>query len=94
VTSAITSHTIRVLGKDIPVRTELTEEHVRRVEAFVNARVEKVAGSASAVDSMAIAVLAMMNLAEECIALSGELDACRDGRERLSLMLARLDAIE
>jgi cell division protein ZapA len=93
VTGAIASHTIRVLGKDIPVRTVLNEEHVRRVEAFVNARVEKVSGNAAVVDSMAVAVLAMMNLAEECIALSGELDACREGRDRLSLILERLDSV-
>ncbi len=60
-----TTHLVRILGREIPVRSSASEEKVREIEAFVNKRVEEVRSRLAAADPEIVVSLAMLNLAEQ-----------------------------
>jgi cell division protein ZapA len=80
------------LGKDVPVRTALPEEQVRRVEQYVTERLERLSGATGSADTLLMATLALMQLAEECIALRDENSSLGSGLdERLTRIVRLLD---
>lgn len=86
-------HTVRVriLGKDVPIRTALPEEHVRRVEQYVTERLERFSAGAGSADTLLVATLALMHLAEECLALkAGNAVLDSEDDERLGRIVERL----
>ena len=86
------SHQVRVLGRELKVRSISSAESVREVEAFVNERLAEVAASAKSTDPQVIAILTLMNLAESYLALARESDAFRrQERERISRLLHLLE---
>ena len=62
-------HRIRVLSRDIQVKSTASCDTVREVESFVNEKLAEVAISARGGDTQAVAILALMNIAEEYLAL-------------------------
>ena len=87
-----TSHRVRVLGRELQVRSEASTEAVREVEAFVNEKLAEVAASINSADSQIVAILALMNIAESYLALVRENDAYRQrGSERISRLLYKLE---
>jgi cell division protein ZapA len=86
------SHRIRVLGREIQVRTSASQETVREVEEFVNSRAAEVAAQVRNADSQVVAVLTLMNIAEAYLAQSRELASCRElSADRLPGLLKRID---
>jgi cell division protein ZapA len=86
------SHRVRVLGKELHVRSTSPVESVREIERFVNEKIEEVAAAVNTTDPQIIAILALMNISESYLALARENDACRQqGSERLSRMLCELE---
>jgi len=87
------SHRVRVLGRELQVRSTSSAESVREVEAFVNEKLAVVAASVKSNDSQIVAILALMNIAESYLALVRE-DASsrRQGRERISRLLQQLES--
>ena len=83
-----TSHRIRVLGKDIQVRSSASPETVREVEDFVNGKLAEVSAAVKNCDSQTVAILALMNIAEAYLAQVRESAASRQaGRQRVSRLL-------
>lgn len=64
-----TLHRIRVLGRDIQVKSTASCDTVREVESFVNEKLAKVSVSARSGDTQAVAILTLMNIAEDYLAL-------------------------
>jgi cell division protein ZapA (FtsZ GTPase activity inhibitor) len=58
-----------VLGRDIQVKSTASHDTVREVESFVNDKLTEVAVSTRGVDTQAIAILTLMNIAEDYLAL-------------------------
>jgi len=86
------SHRVRVMGREMQVRSMATAESVREVEAFVNGKLAEVAASAKTNDEQIIAILALLNMAESYLALARESDAYRQqGSERISRLLYDLE---
>jgi cell division protein ZapA len=86
------SHRVRVLGRELQVRSMASAESVREVEAFVNEKLADVAASVNTSDSQIIAILTLMNIAESYLALARENDAYRkQGSERISRLLYKLE---
>jgi cell division protein ZapA len=84
-------HRIKVLGRELQVRSEAPAEQVRGIEAFVNGRLAEVAGSLKGSDPQLVAILTLMNIAEEYLALV----KCQEGgrqqeTERLRMLLQKL----
>ena len=65
-----TLHRIRVFGRDIQVKSTASRDTVREVESFVNEKLAEVAASARGGDTQAVAILTLMNIAEEYLALA------------------------
>ena len=64
-----TSCRIMVQGREIPVRTTAPQELVQRIESLVNERLATAEATLSLFDPQLVAVLALLNLAEEVVAL-------------------------
>lgn len=92
-TSLSSSHRIKVLGREILVRSASAPEKVREIESFVNGKVAEVASSVKGGDPQVVAILALMNIAEAYLALAREQEGLRNQGEKVSRLLQRLDAV-
>jgi cell division protein ZapA len=87
-----TSHRVRVLGRELQVRSTASADSVREVEAFVNEKLAEVAASVKTSDVQIVAILTLMNIAESYLALARENASSRQqGRERISRLLQQLE---
>jgi cell division protein ZapA len=88
-------HRIRVLGRELQVKSTTTLESVLEAETYVNERVAEVAASVTGGDSQVVAILALMTLAEEHLSSvrKQESDRCIDA-ERLNHLLDKLDSVD
>ena len=86
------THCIRVLGRDLQVKSSSAPEYVAQVEALVNDKVAEATGSVSGGDHQVVAILAMMNLAEAFLAAKRELEEERTiCSERVASLIGRFD---
>ncbi len=86
-------HRVRLLGRELQVKSLASAETVQEVEAFVNEKLAEVASSVRTGDSQIIAILALMNIAEAYLALAKENESSRqEGRERVVRLIRRLDS--
>ncbi len=69
---------VEIQGQRYPIRTALEPEYVRRLAAFVEERMRAAADSAPTGDSMRLAVLAALNIADELFR-AREVSRTRDG---------------
>ncbi len=84
-------HRIRILGRELQVRSSASPETVREVEAFVNGKLAEVASAVSSADSQVVAILALMNIAEAYLAQAREVETCRQVcREGVPRLLKRI----
>ena len=86
------SHRIRVLGREMLVRSYSSAEEVAAVEALVNRTVAEMSTKVSSGDTQSIAILAIMNIAEAYLRLQRAAEA--DGQleeEMLANLLRRID---
>ncbi len=88
------SHRVRVLGRELQVKSHAPSELVQEVEAFVNEKVAEVAASVKTSDTQLVAILALLNIAESYLALAREQESSRQqGRARISRVLRQLDSV-
>jgi cell division protein ZapA len=86
------THRILVLGREISVRSTADEGTVRRIECFVNKRLEQHTSSTG--DSQLTAILALLNLAEDYLALVDRFEADKKSEDaRVAALLERLSAM-
>lgn len=86
------AHRIRVMGRELQVKSAASAESVRKIEAFVNERLTEVATSVKGFDSQLIAILTLMNLSEAYLNLVRENESIRQqADERVTRLLQRLD---
>ena len=84
---------VTILGQPYVVRSTESVEEVRRIASFVNDRLNEVMASGRSADTLASAILALMNVSgrllrqQETDALCGDEDVNR----RLRILLQRLD---
>ena len=79
---------VEIGGQRYPIRTTLDAEYVGRLAAFVDERMRAAAESTSAGDSVRLAVLAALNIADE-------LFRCRDTNDaRNGLIAERAEELE
>jgi cell division protein ZapA len=88
----VISHSIRVLGRDLQVKSTASSEHVAEVEALVNTKLSEAEASLSGQDTQLVVILTLMNLAEELISAREKSE--EQGRllmERVGALLTRMD---
>ena len=88
----VATHSIRVLGRDLQVKSVATPEHVAQVETLVNQKLAEAESAVPGCDTQMVVILALMNLAESC--LSAQKDLAEERRvcgERIGGLIERLD---
>jgi cell division protein ZapA len=80
------SVSVEIFGQTYLLRAGAEPGHVERIAAHVDAQMRQISQSGGAVDSVRIAVLASLNIADECLRLR---EALRDLDERA----ARLERV-
>ena len=63
----ISSHRVRVLGREVQVKTSASAEQVNEKESFVNTTLAEVQAMMTTADPQIIAIMALLNLAESCL---------------------------
>jgi cell division protein ZapA len=69
---------VEIYGQRYPLRTDGDEDYVRSLAAHVDRRMREVAESTSTVDSLKVAILAALNIADEYFQLKLEQDRIDD----------------
>jgi cell division protein ZapA len=86
------AHHIRVLGRELKVRSSASAETVREVEAFVNQRLGEVAASIPAADQQLVMLLTLLNIAESYLAQGKSLPGGGTAfQEKIEHLLIKLD---
>ena len=78
------AHSVRVLGREISVRSSAPAEKVHAVESFVNDRLQEIGSALKSGDAQLVLMLALLNTAEEMLDLrrARESDKALDTRVR------------
>ena len=88
----ISTHSIRVLGRDLQLKSASTPEHVAQVEALVNEKLTEAGAAVSSGESQIVVILTLMNLAEACLAAQKQIEEERGASKvRLSELIGQLD---
>ncbi|HEY5975452.1 MAG TPA: cell division protein ZapA [Geobacteraceae bacterium] len=87
-----TSHRIRVLGRELLVKSSASTEMVAEVEDYVNRTLADVAAMVNSGDTQLVTILALMTIAEQLLtcqrqAVTGE----TVDRERLVELASKID---
>ncbi len=86
------SHRIRVLGREIQVRSSASAKDVQEVETYVNKRIAEVAVSLPNADQQLVSLLTLLNVTESYLALQrGEPSGSGDMKEAAARILAKID---
>jgi cell division protein ZapA len=90
---------VEIFGQTYAVRGGEDPAYVERLAAYVDEQMKEVSRASGAVDTVRIAVLAALNLADECFRLRREIDATGKGRatgeisaERIARLARQLGA--
>lgn len=85
-------HRVKVLGRDVQVRSTASSELVREVEALVNTTVAQVQDATRTTDVQIVAILTLLNLAESLLVQSQEFkQESQMATVRIREMVQRMD---
>lgn len=87
------SYCIRILGRELQVRSSATPESVQEIESFVNETVARVESRVKGGDRLAVAILTLMTMAEEYLALTKKLDRGRGDTEQVVRLIRVIDEV-
>jgi cell division protein ZapA len=82
---------VEIFGQTYAVRAGEDRGYVERLAAHVDAQMREIGRSAGAVDSLRVAVLAALNIADETFRLREEVRAMRERVTRLADTLGSVD---
>ena len=86
------SHRIRILGREIQVRSSASSEAVTAVEEFINRRLAEVAVSLPNADQQLVTLLTLLNITESYLALQrGDVSNSLEDDSALQRIAARID---
>jgi len=80
---------VQIFGQTYSVKAGAEAGYVEELAAHVDAQMQEVSRSAGAVDSLRVAVLAALNIADECFRLRAEIKESDDKYRARAEVLAR-----
>jgi len=80
---------VEIFGQTYAVRAGTDPGYVERLAAYVDGQMQEISRTGGAVDSVRIAVLAALNIADECFRLRGQLEEAEKGVRSRAEKLAR-----
>jgi cell division protein ZapA len=88
-----TAHVVRVLGREISVRSPASAERVKSVETFVNDRLQEIGSALKSGDAQLVLTLALLNTAEEMLSLRDMKESDQVIESRLCGIIERLETV-
>ena len=88
-----TTHIVRVLGREISVRSSAPAERVQAVETFVTDRVQEIGSTLKSGDAQLVLTLALLNTAEEMLNLRDLKESEQAVENRLREIIERLETV-
>jgi cell division protein ZapA len=85
------AHSVRILGREISVRSSASTEKVHAVESFVNDRLQEIGSALKSGDAQLVLTLALLNTAEEMLDLRAVRDADTILERKMHGMIERLE---
>jgi cell division protein ZapA len=80
---------VQIFGQTYAVKAGTDPSYVERLAAYVDQQMTEVSRGAGAVDSVRVAVLAALNIADECFRLREEVTHAGDGYVAKAAALAK-----
>jgi cell division protein ZapA len=80
---------VQIFGQTYALKPGPDPGYVEKLAAFVDSQMTEVSRSTGAVDSVRVAVLAALNIADECLRLREEVQHAGDGYVRRAASLAK-----
>jgi len=65
---------VEIFGQSYAVRAGTDPGYVERLAAYVDGQMREISRTSGAVDSVRVAVLAALNIADECLRLRGQVE--------------------
>ena len=65
---------VEIFGQSYAVRAGTDPGYVERLAAYVDGQMQEISRASGAVDSVRVAVLAALNIADECLRLRGQVE--------------------
>ena len=86
---------INILGQELSVLTDSGDEHVASVIKYVNGKIAEVGGSAGNANSLNIAILAALNIADEYIKFKvSQTDICNQLESRSEKLINLINEVK
>lgn len=86
-----TPHVVRVLGRELSVKSSASAEKVQSVETFVNARLQEIGAALKSADAQLVLTLALLNTAEELLDLRSAQERDTSLDDRLHGIIEKLE---
>jgi cell division protein ZapA len=84
---------VEIFGQSYAVRAGTDPGYVERLAAYVDGQMQEISRTSGAVDSVRVAVLAALNIADECLRLRGQVEeADKVARARADKLVRELAA--
>ncbi len=84
---------VEIFGQSYAVRAGTDPGYVQRLAAYVDGQMQEISRTSGAVDSVRVAVLAALNIADECLRLRGQVEeAEKVARARADKLVRELAA--
>src|SRR5262245_34237224 len=80
---------VEIFGQTYAVRAGTDPGYVERLAGYVDGQMQEIGRTSGAVDSVRIAVLVALNIADECFRLRGQLEEAEKGAQARADRLAR-----
>ena len=89
------SYDVRILGQEFAVLSDSGDEHVAKVVQFVNSKVEEIDKNAKPINTLNIAILAALNIADEYFKMIGSSeDICHQLEDRSKKLIDLIDEVK
>jgi cell division protein ZapA len=86
-----THHVVRVLGREISVRSSAPAERVQAIETFVNDRLQEIGSALKSSDAQLVLTMALLNTTEEMLSLRDGKDSEQAAEDKLRGIIERLE---
>ena len=88
-----TAHVVRVLGREISVRSSAPAERVQAVETYVNDSLQEIGSALKSGDAQLVLTLTLLNTVEEMLTLRDLKESEQAVEQRLRGIIERLETV-
>ena len=87
------AHSVRILGREISVRSSASAEKVQTVETFVNSKLQEIGAALKSGDAQLVLTLALLNTTEELLELRAARQSDASLDDRVKGIISKLEKV-